>query len=128
MEDHKYTRIEDAIEKLTEISSDLNKMLAVHEQRLNQHEKQVSIIEEVLEKRREDTEIKLRDVYDTIRDEDRNILKEITEFRKDHSYQNGKFSDRMAELEKKIWLYMGGLTVVTFLISYGTPIIKLFTK
>ena len=40
-------RIEVAIEKLTEISSNLDKMMSVHEQRLNQQENAVNKIESI---------------------------------------------------------------------------------
>jgi carboxyl-terminal processing protease len=60
--DYRNNRMEDAIEKLTEVSSDLNKVIAVHEQRLNQQEKQMGNLETVVERRREESEIKLKDV------------------------------------------------------------------
>ena len=49
--DKRQTRIEDVIEKLTNISNDLNKMIAVHEQRLTQQERIMDGFEEVLEKK-----------------------------------------------------------------------------
>ena len=52
--DYRNNRMEDAIEKLTEVSSDLNKVIAVHEQRLNQQEKQMGNLETVVERRREE--------------------------------------------------------------------------
>ena len=70
--DKRMDKIEDAISRLTTISADLQKMLAVNEQRLIQQEKQVTSLEEVIEKRREESELKLKDVYDTIRVEDKN--------------------------------------------------------
>jgi len=63
-------RIENAIERLTEISSDLKAMIAVQDARITQHEKQAEIIDIKLEKRREELDFKLKDVYDTIRERD----------------------------------------------------------
>ena len=63
--DYRNNRMEDAIEKLTEVSSDLNKVIAVHEQRLNQQEKQMGNLETVVERRREESEIKLKDVFNS---------------------------------------------------------------
>ena len=57
------SRIEDAIDKLTEISADLNKMLAVQEQRLSQQERSMGIIEDMVERRREEYENKIQNVY-----------------------------------------------------------------
>lgn len=121
-------RIEDAIERLTAISSDLSKMLAVQEQRLNHQERQVNNLEETIEKRREESEIKLRDVYETIRNEDRSIIEEITKLREEATAQHTKLTQRMADMEKTIWMYMGGFTAVFFLLSYGQNILKLFIK
>lgn len=119
-------RLEDAIERLTEISSDLNKMIAVHEQRINQNEKSVSILENVVEKRREESDLKLKDVYETIRNEDRNIISELDKMREEQKNQHAEISKKMTAMEKIIWIYMGGFTVVIFLITNGSAIFKLF--
>lgn len=121
-------RIEDAIEKLTEISVDLSKMLAVHEQRLNQQEKQIDNLGGALQDFRGTSELKLKDVYDTIRTEDKNILEEITKIRVEANEQHEKMTDRITEMEKTIWVYMGGFTAIFFLLSYGQNILKLIIK
>jgi chromosome segregation ATPase len=120
-------RIEHAIEKLTDISSDLNKMIAVHDQRLMHNEKTVSNIEEILEKRREEAEIKLKDVYDTIRSEDRNIILEITNLKAEAAAQYEKISHKISDMQKFIWTYTGALTIIAFLLSYGGPLIRLLS-
>lgn len=119
------TRIEDVISRLTEISSDLNKMIAVHEQRIIQQEKQVSNLEEVVEKRREESEIKLKDVYETIRAEDKTIFEELNKLRGDIFAQHDKLSNKITEMQKVIWIYMGGFSLIAFIISYGGPLIKM---
>ena len=116
-------KIEIVIERLTEISSDLNKLLAVHEQRLNQHEKQFDSLEEIVEKRREAAELKMRDLYDQLRIEDKNILSEITSLRKENGEYLSKIDKRMTDIENKTWLYIGGVAVIAFLISYGHNIL-----
>jgi hypothetical protein len=70
-------RIESAIEKLTSISIDLKTMLAVHEQRISVQEQTTDNLQDTVEKRREELDIKLKDVYDTMREQDNNILQEI---------------------------------------------------
>jgi chromosome segregation ATPase len=122
------TKVELAIERLTEISSDLNKMLAVHEQRINQHEKQMDNFGETLEKRREDSDLKLKEVYETIRSEDKNIIEEINKLRNESLSQHEKLTERIQELEQKIWMYVGGFAVVVFLVTYGQAILKFFAK
>jgi len=120
--------IELAIEKLTNVSIDLGKMLAVHEQRLNQQEKQMENLEETVEKRREEAEVKLKDVYETIRTEDKNILIEISNLRNEAAFQHEKLTERMIEMEKTIWMYMGGLTALFLFLTYGQNLLKVFLK
>lgn len=120
--------IELAIEKLTNVSIDLGKMLAVHEQRLNQQEKQMENLEETVEKRREEAEVKLKDVYETIRTEDKNILIEISNLRNEAASQHEKLTERMIEMEKTIWMYMGGLTALFLFLTYGQNLLKVFLK
>ena len=126
--DYRNKRMEDAIEKLTEVSSDLNKVIAVHEQRLNQQEKQMGNLETVVERRREESEIKLKDVYETIRNEDRNILQELNNMREEANTQHKKLQERITLMEQKIWMYSGAISVLFFLISYGPSMLKLLGK
>ena len=78
-------RIESAIVRLTDISSDLKSMISVQEARIAQHEKQAEAVEIKLEKRREELDQKLKDVYDTIREQDQTILTEIKAVREEHN-------------------------------------------
>lgn len=119
-------RLEDAIERLTEISADLNKMLAVQEQRLSQQEKSTSLIADMIEKRREEYDKKLENVYDVMRAEDNKVIKELEAIRSEQKKQHDEISKKLTAMEKIIWVYMGGFTVVVFLISNGSNILKFF--
>jgi hypothetical protein len=124
-EDYRTLKIEEAIDKLTDISSDLNKMIAVHEQRLNSQEKLMENIEEMVEKRREEGDVKLQNVYDTIRSEDKNILEEINRLRVEATTQHAILTEKINKMEKMTWMYMGAFSVISFLIAYGEPIIRI---
>ena len=91
-------RIEAAIDKLADISSDLKAMIAVQETRLSQHEKQAEVIEIKLEKRREELDTKLKDVYENYAGKSVAEIKDIliNEFKK-----NG-ISDSMWETTAKV--------------------------
>ena len=121
-------RIEIAITRLTDISSDLNKMLAVHEQRLMQQEKNMDSIESVLERRREESDVKLKDVYETMRNEDSKILNELNDMRKESTEQHNKLTERITTLENKVFLYIGGISVIVFILTYGPQILKFLGK
>ena len=118
-------RIETAIEKLTAISNDLKTMIAVHDQRINHQEKETTIINETLEKRREELNNHLKDVYDTMRDEDSKIIDELSVMRKEASEQHKTLSEKISQLEKYIWLAIGGITIISFLMSHGVKILSL---
>jgi hypothetical protein len=118
-------RIEAAIEKLTSISSDLKSMLAVHEQRITQQEKTSGDLQVVVEKRREELDIKLKDVYDTMREQDNNICDEISKLRKESAEQHQQLSNKIAQLEKFIWMAIGGGMVFTWFLTNMANYLKL---
>ena len=111
-------RISNAIERLTEISSELKAMLAAHEARLNLQEKNTDEIHTTLEKRREEVDIKLKDVYDTMRDQDSKILEEIKSLREDTTRQHLEMSKKITILERYIYLAIGGGICATWIVSY----------
>ena len=125
IEERRLDRIEQTLEKLADVQIDLTKMLAVHEQRIQSSEKHVSSIEEILERRREESDIKLKDVYDTMRSEDKNIIEEIHKLREESTKQHQILTNKIASLEKYIWMYIGGFTVITFIITHGDKIIRI---
>lgn len=126
--DKRQNRIEDAIERLTEISADLNKMLAVQEQRLSQQERSMDNIVDIVEKRREEYEKKIENVYAVMSKEDSKIIEELEEMRKEQKAQLEAIANKMSALEKIIWMYLGGFSVIVFIITYGAKILDLLGK
>lgn len=119
-------RIEDAIERLTEISADLNKMLAVQDQRIQQQEKEMLGFNKVLESRRKEWDDRIGEVYNTMRDEDHKILKKLDEIEKDHRKYHEELYKKVNDMQRVIWMYMGGFSVVLFLLTNGSKIVTLF--
>ena len=117
-------RIESAIERLTEISGDLKAMIAVQENRLSQHEKQAEVIEIKLEKRREELDQKLKDVYDTIRTQDKAILEEIKAVREEQNKHYACLNEKINIIQKYIWMAVGGGTVLGYGFSFITSFFK----
>lgn len=126
--EYRQEKIEDAITKLTQVSADLNKMIAVHELRLAQQEKIMDTLVEALEKRRDEVDGKLSNVYNTMRKEDGEVLEEIEKFRKETTTQFENFSKKLNDLEKFMWTYMGAFSVIAFLLAEGPKLIELFLK
>lgn len=125
-QEKRISRIEDAIERLTEISADLNKVLAVQEQRLSQNEKSMSVLEEVLEKRREEYDRKIQNVYDVMNREDNKILEELELIRSEQKQQHESLSKKIQEMQKILWIYMGGFAVIVFLLTNGSKFLSFF--
>jgi|694.fasta_scaffold59263_2 hypothetical protein len=124
MFENRQTKIEDAISKLTEISGDLNKMIAVHELRLTQQEKFMDSLEDIVERRREESDNKLRTVYETMRAEDIRVIDEINKLREEGEEQYKSLSTKINSMEKTMYMYMGAFTVIAFILAYGPQIVK----
>ena len=84
-------RMEDVVDRLTNISADLSKMIAVHEQRLNQQERQLTLFENLTERRREEYDEKLGIVF-----------KKIDDLRKDSTAQYEQLAEKIVDMEKQI--------------------------
>lgn len=110
-------RLEEAIDRLTSISYDLSKMIAVHEQRIIQQEKVTDSLELIFERRREEMDKKIEDIYDTIKSEDKSILSEID-----------KISKKINDIEKFMWTSVGSLTILMLMITEGPNILKMFLR
>ena len=118
-------RIEDSISKLTEIANDLNKIIAVHDQRLLQQEKDSEVLFKMVETRRKEQEDKLQEVYDTIDDKEEKVLKEIKNVRDETRTHFTALNQKMAQVEKYMWMAVGGGIAASWLISFLFKLIKI---
>lgn len=119
------SKLEVAIERLTEISADLSKMVAVHEHRITQQEKTADFLSDTIEKRREEFDEKLKDAYDTMRAQDNEILNQIVDLKKENTEQFKKLSEKIGQMERYIWTAIGGGIALSWLLSYAA---QFFTK
>ena len=119
------TNIESTLDRLTDIANDLKTMIAVHDQRIIQQEKETLSLTVTVEKRREELDNKLKDVYDTIREQDNHILKEICDLREESNKQHKVLSEKISSLEKYIFLAIGGGIVITWLLTNLANYLKL---
>jgi tetrahydromethanopterin S-methyltransferase subunit G len=90
-------RIDDAIEKLSEVNSNVSKMLAVHEERISRQEETDNILFAKIDKLRDKVD---RD-YDSI-------------------------VSRVQAIEKRVWMAIGAIACITFLTN-NTRIIEILT-
>ena len=121
----KLDKIEDAIVRLTGISGDLKAMIAVNDSRLTQQEKLSEELHIIIESRRLENDAKLKDVYNTMRDQDNGILTEISKLRKESNDQHTILSNKINQLERYIFVAIGGGIVITWLVSYAANYFKI---
>lgn len=122
----RFGKIDDAIQKLAVVASDLSRMIAVHEQRISQQEKLSDNIGLLMEKRREEIDNRFREVYETIREEDNAVLEEIRKSREASEKQHRALDEKISRMEKMIWMAIGGGAVVGFIISTAANYLKIF--
>jgi conjugal transfer/entry exclusion protein len=114
-------RVDHAIEKLTDVTADIGKILAVHDQRLERGEKATSDIFDLLEKRRNEMDADIKEIHSRITTTTRELSTEIAnvqtcvvngiedlkkELKEDQRYHNEKqksLEERIASLER--WRY-----------------------
>ena len=90
-------KIDDAIEKMSEVNSNVTKMLAVHEQRITKQEETDNILYTKIDK--------LRDKVD--RDYDALV-------------------SRVQTIERRVWMAIGAIACITFIMN-NTRVIEILT-
>jgi len=120
-------KIDGWMQKLTEISVDLKSMLAVHEQRLGQHDKQHDYIENMIEQRRIQADRQIDDVYNTMRSQDNKILEEIHSLREETTKQHNEMTAKISKMERFMWMAIGGGMVAVWLLSYVANYFKILS-
>ena len=120
----RFSKIDDAIQKLAQVSADLSKMMAVQDQRLIQQEKGADLLAKLVENRRIEVEDKIDLVYNSFRTEDRQILDELRGMKDTVNKQHDEQNDRINKIEKLIWMVSGGAAVLGYLINIGTTYYK----
>ena len=103
-------RLNTAIDRLTDLSTSIKSMLAVHEEKLSRQDKVDEIIFEKLRERQQE----LQDVHASLKAEmatsEKRLLVEIKSLKLE-------IGNRVSTLEKYKWLILGGAIVVGWILS-----------
>ena len=103
-------RIDTAIDRLTEVSTSIKSMLAVHEEKITRQEK----IDEVIFDKLKDRADEISDVYREIKKDvemsEKRLLIEIKSLKND-------IGARVGVLEKYRWIIIGGAIVIGWILS-----------
>ena len=103
-------RLDTAIEKLTDVSTSIKQMLAVHEEKISRQEQIDEIIFDKLKERAGEIDNVHRDLSKEIQQVEKRLLIEIKTIKLD-------IGGRVGILEKYKWLIMGGAIVVGWFIA-----------
>ena len=103
-------RLDIAIDKLTDVSTSIKQMLAVHEEKIGRQEQIDEIIFDKLKERATEIDNVYRDLHKEIQNVEKRLLIEIKSIKLD-------IGARVGILEKYRWIIMGGAIVVGFILS-----------
>ena len=109
-----YSRLDKAIEKISDVSNSINRMLAVHEEKISQQEEaQIRTEQEI------NNDIK--ELHSRISTNNRELMNLMSEQHKEQTDKMTKLEielqGRVGVLEKWRWIIIGGSIVVGFLIQ-----------
>ena len=103
-----HDRLDIAIEKLTDVSNSIHRMLAVHEEKIARQEEAIIGAEEQIEVRRVELSKKIDEVHSRVTETAKEHSKEILILRND-------INNRVGVLEKWRWVIIGGSIVAGFI-------------
>jgi predicted RNase H-like nuclease (RuvC/YqgF family) len=103
-------RLDTAIDKLTDVSTSIKSMLAVHEEKIQRQEQIDDVIFTKLKERADEIDNVYRDLARELEQVEKRLLIEIKSLKND-------IGGRVGILEKWKWLIMGGSIVVGWVVS-----------
>jgi len=116
-----HDRLDVAIEKLTDVSNSIYRMLAVHEEKLTRQEEAIFEAEQQIEVRRGELMVKIDELHSRITSNTKEIM---TAAASQHAEQNkeiqkirDELKDRVGVLEKWRHVLIGGAIVVGFILN-----------
>ena len=109
-------KLDNTIDKLTEISSSIKSMLAVHEEKLSKSEEVDKAIFNLLENRRVESENKFEDLHSRLNKSVINLREEVELSEKrlmcEIKLLNANLGERVGVLEKYRWMIIGGAIII----------------
>ena len=103
-------RIDTAIDKLTDVSTSIKSMLAVHEEKIARQEKIVEVIFDKLKDRADEISDVYRELKRDVEMSEKRLLIEIKSLKND-------IGARVGVLERYKWLILGGAIVIGWIMS-----------
>ena len=115
-------RIDTAIDRLTDVSTSIKSMLAVHEEKITRQEKIDEVIFDKLKDRAEEISDVYRELKKDVEMSDKRLLIEIKSLKND-------IGARVGVLEKYRWIIIGGAIVIGWILSKNfMPIVHMMAS
>ena len=115
-----HDRLDIAIEKLTDVSNSIHRMLAVHDEKITRQEDAIVAAEESIETRRIELSEKIDDLHSRITTNTKEIMTAAAVQHKQHTEEihrlRSDINDRVGILEKWRYIIIGGSIVSGFLL------------
>ena len=109
-----YSRLDKAIEKISDVSNSINRMLAVHEEKISQQE-------EVQIRTEQEINNDIKELHSRISTNNRELMNLMSEQHKEQTDKMTKLEielqGRVGVLEKWRWIIIGGSIVAGFIIQ-----------
>ena len=115
-----HNRLDIAIEKLTDVSNSIHRMLAVHEEKISRQEEALAESEQKLETRRTELSVKIDELHSRITTNTKEIMTAAAQQHKEQNTEIQKIKDDLASrvgvLEKWRHVLIGCSIVAGFLL------------
>ena len=116
-----HDRLDIAIEKLTDVSNSIHRMLAVHEEKIARQEEAIFEAENKIEERRSELSSKIDELHSRITTNTKEIMGAAAlqhlEQNKEIQKIRDELSTRVGVLEKWRWIIIGGSIIAGFVIQ-----------
>ena len=115
-----HDRLDVAIEKLTDVSNSIHRMLAVHEEKISRQEESIIEAEQKLEVRRTELSVKIDELHSRITTNTKDIMSAAAQQHQEQNKEIQKIKDelvsRVGVLEKWRHVLIGGSIVIGFML------------
>lgn len=110
-------KLELTIEKLTDVSSNVSRLLAVHETRIENNERTGSQLANLIEKNKESIDNELKNINNKLSLTEKELREDIEERNEEVMTKLGTLSKDLQTLQRWIWLVSGGGAVIGFILA-----------
>ena len=116
-----HDRLDIAIEKLTDVSNSIHRMLAVHEEKIARQEEALFEAENKIEERRSELSSKIDELHSRITTNTKEIMSAAASQHQEQNKEIQKIRDelssRVGVLERWRWIIIGGSIIAGFIIQ-----------